>query len=44
MLPSILPMVDDEISLAVTKQFEADGATIITGARVTKINKRCVYY
>lgn len=44
MLPSILPMVDDEISLAVMKQFEVDGATIITGARVTKINQRCVYY
>jgi dihydrolipoamide dehydrogenase len=44
MLPNILPMVDDEISLAVRRQLEADGVTIITGARVTKINKRCAYY
>jgi dihydrolipoamide dehydrogenase len=39
-LPQILPAEDDEIALAARKRFEKQGIKILTGAKVTAIEKK----
>src|SRR5437899_9294418 len=39
-LPQILPAEDAEIAAFARKQFEKQGIKILTGARVTKLDKR----
>ena len=39
LLPQVLPIEDAEIAALARKQFEKDGMTIITGAKVTELKK-----
>ena len=43
-LDRILPMVDEEITQSATRQMEALGMTIVTGAKVTEITDTAVVY
>ena len=40
MLPQILPVEDAEISAFARKEFEKQGIKIVTGAKVTKLDKK----
>ncbi len=44
MMPTILPMIDEDVTAAYTKSLRALGIDVITSAQVTKVNDKFVTY